>query len=137
MAENDNTAMDFVMDLLTEIAVEYDVGVDVPHQIAKGKGEAGNADAGRGASAIKGGGRLANVGGGSQRLRHRQMRALRPHRKVSLVPRGGKPPMVRAGRGRAWQHVGASQLPGGRRTSVDLSVGTAAAPGSTQQADHR
>lgn len=93
MAENDNTATDFVMDLLTEIAVEYDVGVDVPHQIAKGKGEAGNADAGRGASAIKDGGRLvytqtpmSEAEAKDYGIDPEQMRALRPHRQRQGEP---------------------------------------------------
>ena len=56
--ENNNRAMDLVIEILTEIAVEHDIAVDTPHHIAKGTNGPGNADSGRGASAVKDGGRL-------------------------------------------------------------------------------
>jgi RecA-family ATPase len=37
MEENDNGAMDFVCDLLVQLAIEYDIAVDVPHHTKKGK----------------------------------------------------------------------------------------------------
>jgi endogenous inhibitor of DNA gyrase (YacG/DUF329 family) len=56
--ENNNRAMDLVIEILTEIAVEHDIAVDTPHHVAKGANGPGNADSGRGASAVKDGGRL-------------------------------------------------------------------------------
>jgi hypothetical protein len=56
--ENNNAMMDIVADMLVEFAVKYNIAVDVPHHVAKGSASPGNADAGRGASAIKDGGRL-------------------------------------------------------------------------------
>ena len=57
--ENDNTAMDVVTDLLTNMAMYLNVAVDVPHHVAKGVMEAGSADAGRGSSAFRDGLRLS------------------------------------------------------------------------------
>src|SRR5262245_13190238 len=50
LEENDNGAMDFVCDLLVQLAIEYDIAIDVPHHTKKGQIAAGDADAGRGAS---------------------------------------------------------------------------------------
>lgn len=58
LPENDNNAIDFVCTLLTKIAIEKRCAVDAPHHTKKGQNEAGNADNGRGASAMKGAGRL-------------------------------------------------------------------------------
>ena len=58
MEENDNTAMDFVCDLLVKIAVECNIAVDAPHHTKKGQQVAGDADAGRGASSQRDAGRL-------------------------------------------------------------------------------
>jgi hypothetical protein len=56
--ENDNTGMDYVAALLTEIAVTRDCAVDAPYHQTKGGSEPGNADRGRGASSYKDAGRL-------------------------------------------------------------------------------
>jgi AAA domain/Bifunctional DNA primase/polymerase, N-terminal len=53
VGENDNTAIDAVAQILTDIAAEYNIGVDVPHHISKGSAEPGNASRGRGASSMK------------------------------------------------------------------------------------
>jgi hypothetical protein len=58
LEENDNGAMDFVCDLLVQLAIEYDIAVDAPHHTKKGQLVAGDADAGRGASAARDAGRL-------------------------------------------------------------------------------
>jgi hypothetical protein len=58
LEENDNGAMDFVCDLLTRLAIEHDIAIDVPHHTRKGTPAAGDADAGRGGSSIKDAGRL-------------------------------------------------------------------------------
>jgi hypothetical protein len=58
MEENDNTAMDFVCDLLVKITAECNVAVDAPHHTKKGQIAAGDADAGRGASSQRDAGRL-------------------------------------------------------------------------------
>jgi hypothetical protein len=58
MEENDNGAIDFVCDLLTKLAIEYDIGVDVPHHTKKGTLAAGESDNGRGASSMRDAGRL-------------------------------------------------------------------------------
>jgi hypothetical protein len=56
--ENNNAAMDLVIEILADLAIEHDLAVDAPHHVRKGPPDPGNADAGRGASAIKDGGRL-------------------------------------------------------------------------------
>jgi hypothetical protein len=58
LEENDNGAMDFVCDLLTKLAIEYQIAVDVPHHTKKGQIAPGDADAGRGASSARDAGRL-------------------------------------------------------------------------------
>jgi RecA-family ATPase len=58
LAENDSGDMNFVCGLLTSIAVERKIAVDVPHHVHKGSIVAGDADAGRGSSGIRDAGRL-------------------------------------------------------------------------------
>jgi hypothetical protein len=58
MEENSNTAIDYVVRLLTGMATELDIATDSCHHTRKGIAEAGNAEAGRGASSFKDGGRL-------------------------------------------------------------------------------
>jgi hypothetical protein len=58
LEENDNGAMDFVADLLVQLAIEFDIAVDSPHHTKKGQLAAGDADAGRGASSARDAGRL-------------------------------------------------------------------------------
>jgi len=56
--ENTNTAIDKVAQILIDLSIKYDIAIDVPHHISKGQPEPGNADRGRGASALKDAGRL-------------------------------------------------------------------------------
>lgn len=56
--ENDNSAMDVVIQTLSTLAVEHNIAVDVLHHTSKGAADPGNADRGRGASAVKNGARL-------------------------------------------------------------------------------
>jgi hypothetical protein len=56
--ENSNSAIDDVVQVLIDLAAKYNVAIDVPHHVAKGSSEPGNANRGRGASAMKDGGRL-------------------------------------------------------------------------------
>jgi hypothetical protein len=58
LEENDNTAMDMVADLLTQLGREYDIAFDSPAHTRKGMVAAGDADARRGASAVRDAGRL-------------------------------------------------------------------------------
>jgi AAA domain len=56
--ENSNSAIDDVVQTLTDMAAEHDIGIDVPHHTSKGPADPGNANRGRGAGAMKDGGRL-------------------------------------------------------------------------------
>jgi hypothetical protein len=60
-AENDNSAMDQVAGVLTGLAQEFDIASDVAHHTRKGPGDPGNADLGRGASAVKDAGRIVDT----------------------------------------------------------------------------
>jgi RecA-family ATPase len=51
--ENDNNNIDAVAQILTDVAIKYNIAVDVPHHMAKGAADPGNANKGRGASALK------------------------------------------------------------------------------------
>jgi hypothetical protein len=53
LTENDTGDMAFVCDLLVILAVENNIGVDIPHHVHKGQIAPGDADAGRGASGIR------------------------------------------------------------------------------------
>ncbi len=56
--ENNNVAMDAVVGLLADMAAKHNIAIDVPHHTRKGANNPGNADAGRGASAMKDAARL-------------------------------------------------------------------------------
>jgi AAA domain/Primase C terminal 2 (PriCT-2) len=58
VGENDNIAIDAVVEILTQLAAKYDIAVDVPHHISKGQADPGNANRGRGASSMKDAARL-------------------------------------------------------------------------------
>jgi RecA-family ATPase len=47
--ENSNSAIDDVIQVLTDLAVAHDIAVDAPHHTSKGAAEPGNASRGRGA----------------------------------------------------------------------------------------
>ncbi|MBR0907609.1 AAA family ATPase [Bradyrhizobium liaoningense] len=57
--ENSNSAVDGVLQLLSDVAIRYDVAVDVPHHTSKGQDKPGDAHRGRGASALIDATRLA------------------------------------------------------------------------------
>jgi hypothetical protein len=56
--ENDNNAMDQVIEMLAGLAHEYDIAIDSPAHVRKGAAAPGDADARRGASAVRDAGRL-------------------------------------------------------------------------------
>jgi hypothetical protein len=56
--ENDNRMIDAVAQILTDLAVKYNIAVDTPHHVRKGPSDPGNADRGRGASAARDAARL-------------------------------------------------------------------------------
>jgi hypothetical protein len=56
--ENLNKEMDFVCDLLAQMAIELNIAVDLSMHARKGPREPGDSDAGRGASSVRDGGRL-------------------------------------------------------------------------------
>jgi len=61
LEENDNILMDQVCDTLATLAIEYNIGIDAPHHTRKGVHAAGNADEGRGASAVKDAARIVDT----------------------------------------------------------------------------
>jgi hypothetical protein len=56
--ENSNSAIDDVVQVLTDLADRHNIAVDAPHHTSKGMADPGNASRGRGASAMKDGARL-------------------------------------------------------------------------------
>ena len=56
--ENTNSAIDDVVQVLTDLGAKYDIAVDAPHHTSKGTADPGNASRGRGASSMNNGGRL-------------------------------------------------------------------------------
>jgi hypothetical protein len=59
--ENDNSAIDEVAQILTDMSIKFDIAVDVPHHISKGPADPGNANRGRGASSSKDAFRLVDT----------------------------------------------------------------------------
>jgi hypothetical protein len=58
LGESDSGDMNFVCDLLSAIAVDEKIAVDIPHHVHKGTLTPGDADAGRGSSGIRDASRL-------------------------------------------------------------------------------
>jgi hypothetical protein len=58
LEESDSGDMNFVCDLLTGIAVDDKIAVDIPHHVHKGQLAPGDADSGRGSSGIRDAARL-------------------------------------------------------------------------------
>jgi hypothetical protein len=56
--ENNNSAIDDVAQILTDLAAKYDIAVDVLHHTSKGTADPGNASRGRGASSMTNAARL-------------------------------------------------------------------------------
>jgi AAA domain len=56
--ENNNSAIDDVVQVLTDLGAKYSIAVDAPHHTSKGPADPGNASRARGASAMNNGGRL-------------------------------------------------------------------------------
>jgi hypothetical protein len=56
--ENNNSAIDDVVQILTDLAIKHNIAIDAPHHTSKGLTNPGNADKGRGASAMKDAARL-------------------------------------------------------------------------------
>jgi hypothetical protein len=56
--ENDNSLIDDVVQVLTDIGAKHNIAVDTPHHTSKGPADPGNAHKGRGASSMNNGGRL-------------------------------------------------------------------------------
>jgi hypothetical protein len=56
--ENANTLVDMVMQLLADMMAKYGIAIDTPHHMSKGTSEPGNANRGRGATAMKDAARL-------------------------------------------------------------------------------
>jgi hypothetical protein len=61
VGENNNVAIDMVAQVLTDMCTEFNIAVDIPHHVSKkavGDREPGDANSGRGASALKDAARL-------------------------------------------------------------------------------
>jgi hypothetical protein len=58
VGENNNDAIDAVVQVMTDIAHDHNLAFDAPHHVSKGPADPGNAHKGRGASAMVDAGRL-------------------------------------------------------------------------------
>jgi hypothetical protein len=56
--ENSNNGIDEVVQILTDLAIKHNIAIDAPHHTSKGTSDPGNANRGRGASAMKDAARL-------------------------------------------------------------------------------
>jgi len=112
LGENDNGAMDYVCELLTKIAIDLNVAVDIPQHTKKGQQTAGDADAGRGAGATRDAGRLFYTLTRMTEEEAKQFGIPAEQRalyvrldssKVNIAPPSGEATWVQAGRRRARQ----------------------------------
>jgi hypothetical protein len=96
--ENSNDALDDVAQMLSDLATELNIAVDLPHHVSKGPPDPGNAQRGRGASALVDAGRLcytltpmspedAKTFGVPEEERRQHVRLDKA--KVNLTPAGG------------------------------------------------
>jgi hypothetical protein len=97
--ENNNSLVDEVVQVLTGMAAQFNVAIDVPHHVAKGApNEPGNANRGRGAGAMKDAARIVNTlmkmsedeakaFGVAEELRHSLIRV--DNAKVNIIPHAG------------------------------------------------
>ena len=97
LPENDNNALEQVIEALVDIAISCKIAVDARHHTRKGPTEPGDADAGRGGSAFKDGGRLVytlNTMSDQEAKQfdidaeHRRTFVRLDHAKVNLAPAG-------------------------------------------------
>jgi hypothetical protein len=58
VSENSNEHMDALAQLVTNMATKHDIAIDLPHHQSKGAADPGNADRGRGASAMNSAARM-------------------------------------------------------------------------------
>ena len=77
--ENSNSAIDDVVQVLTDLATKHNIAIDAPHHVSKGTSDPGNANRGRGASSMKDAARLvytlsAHKSGRGRSLRHQRRR---------------------------------------------------------------
>jgi DNA polymerase len=94
--ENDNTAIDKVAQVMTSIANQHNVAVDAPHHISKTGGEAaGNANRGRGASALVDAARLVTTLTPLSEQEADRFGISEEDRWDYLVVTGGKPNLVK------------------------------------------
>jgi hypothetical protein len=59
--ENENSLIDDVIQVLTDLATKHNIAIDSPHHISKGAADPGNANRARGASAMVDAGRLVTT----------------------------------------------------------------------------
>ena len=78
LQENDSGDMDYVSDLLAQLAVEFDVAIDSPHHVHKGTVTPGDAE-------LQGADRVASVTPAGWSTRSRRCRSARPKPSASIL----------------------------------------------------
>jgi hypothetical protein len=61
VGENENTLIDEVAQILTDLGAKHNIAIDAPHHVSKGTTDPGNADKGRGASSLVDAARLVKT----------------------------------------------------------------------------
>jgi hypothetical protein len=120
--ENLNSAIDDVAQILTDLATKHNIAVDAPHHVRKGQMEAGDADAGRGASALNNAARLVYT---CLQMTEEEARAFdisQENRRDYIRVDSGKVNIARASRNARWFHL----------VNVPLDNETAQYPGGDQ-----
>jgi hypothetical protein len=120
--ENLNSAIDDVAQILTDLATKHNIAVDAPHHVRKGQMEAGDADAGRGASALNNAARLVYT---CLQMTEEEARAFdisQEDRRDYIRVDSGKVNIARASRNARWFHL----------VNVPLDNETAQYPGGDQ-----
>lgn len=98
--ENSNSAIDDVVQILSDLAIKHSIGVDAPHHASKGIADPGNVNRGRGASAMKDAVRLVYTLAPMSREEARALAVPEAERRSLIRMDSGKvniaPPMIDA-----------------------------------------
>jgi hypothetical protein len=102
IGENENSLIDEVASVLTDLAAKYDIAADTPHHTSKGAAEPGNAGRGRGASAMVDAGRLVKTLSPMSSEEARLFGIAEADRKQYIRLDNGKVNIIRAGGNPQW-----------------------------------
>jgi RecA-family ATPase len=121
--ENNNSAIDDVVQILTDLGAKYNIAIDAPHHTSKGPADPGNANRGRGASAMNNGGRLVYTLATMNAEEAQAFGISEENRKTYIRMDSGKVNIARALGAAKWFHL--VSVPLGNATDIYPNAGRA------------